>query len=434
MSTQAAAVETRSVATLERRPALAGARVVSASMLLSGLLIYAFFVLAARSLGGAVFGQIATLWAAMFIVVIIFFRPLEQTSARAIADRRARGEEVRTVLRSVLAVCGVMLLALGLAAVPAWEPVSERLFLGNNTMTAMLLVGIAAYGIAYVSRGIITGARWFAGYGLGLTVDSVARLAIAAPLVWVASQNAAAAAVTVAGLVGALAPFLVGRRRLEPLLAKGGGESFHLGSTLAFAAPASVIAAADQLLVNGSPLLVMIEGGPQASKVAGIVFAATMLVRVPVYVFQGVAASILPNLTRMNVLEDGGRFRKAVVQTAAVLLGGGALIVGFAAVAGPEAMRLVYGDDFAVGRLELVLLGAGVACYLAATTFSQALLALDRGVAAAAAWGLSAFLFVGLYVVLPGNELMRISAAFVAATLADLIVLAAVLLMRRRRS
>ena len=400
-------------------------------MLASGLLIYAFFVLAARTLSAEAYGQIAVLWAAMFIVVIFLFRPLEQTTARAVADRRARGDEVRTVLRSVVAVCGALLLLLGLAAVPTWDAISDRLFLGDSTMTAMLLVGIGAYAVAYVSRGIVTGARWFGGYGLGLSVDAVARIAIAAPLVWVASKNVAAAAVTVAGLVGALAPLLVGRKRLAPLLEPGRGSSFHLRSTLAFAAPASVVAAADQLLVNGGPLLVMVEGGKDASKVAGVVFAATMLVRVPVYVFQGVAASILPNLARLNVLADAGRFRRAVVQTAAVLLAAGALIVGFAAVAGPEAMKLVYGDGFAVDRLELVLLGAGVACYLAATTFSQALLALDRGRSAAAAWALSAFLFVGLYTVLPGDELMRISMAFVAATVADLVVLAVVLLGRR---
>jgi O-antigen/teichoic acid export membrane protein len=433
MSTQAAALKAPPVAPKERRPALAGAWVVSASMLLSGLLIYAFFVLAARSLDAAAFGQIAVLWAAMFIVVIIFFRPLEQSTARALSDRRARGEEVRTVLRSAALVCAALLAVLGLAAVPAWGAVSERLFLGDDLMTAILMVGIASYAIAYFSRGIVTGARWFGGYGLGLTTDAVARLLIAVPLIFMASKNAAAAAVTVAGLVGALVPLYVGRGRLTPLLAPGGGTTFHMGSTLAFAAPASVIAAVDQLLVNGSPLLVMLDGGPDASKVAGVVFAATMLVRVPVYVFQGVAASILPNLTRLQVLSDAARFRRAVLQTAAFLLGAGALIIGFAALLGPEAMHLVYGEDFSVGRLELVLLGAGVACYLAATTFSQALLALDRGVQAAVAWGISAVLFVGLYVALSGGPLLRIAVAFVAATLADLILLS-VMLLRTTRS
>lgn len=430
MTTQAAAIDAAPVALPEKRPALAGAWVVSISMLASGFLIYAFHVLAARTLGGTAYGQIAVLWAAMFIVVIVLFRPLEQTTARALADRRARGEEVGTVLRSVTLLCAAMLVLLGIGAVLGWNEISDRLFLGDGAMTAMLAVGIGAYAVAYLSRGVVTGARWFGGYGLGLVADSVARLALAAPLVWVASKNSAAAAVTVAGLVGALVPLAAGRRRLRSSLAGGSGARFHLGATLTFAAPASVIAAADQLLVNGSPILVILGGSPDASRVAGLVFAATMLVRVPVYVFQGVAASILPNLARLQALEHPRRFRHAVVQTAGILLAAGGLIVGFAAAAGPESMRLLYGADFEAGRLELVLLGAGVACYLGGTTFSQALLALDRGAGAALAWAGSAVLFVGLYAALAGEPLMRIAVAFAVAALVDLLLLA-VLLLRR---
>jgi O-antigen/teichoic acid export membrane protein len=433
MSTQAAAIEAPPAAFHEKRPALAGAWVVSLSMLASGLLIYAFHVLAARTLGGHAYGQIAVLWAAMFIVVIVLFRPLEQTTARALADRRARGEEVATVFRSVALLSVAMLVVLGVAAAIGWNQISDKLFLGDGMMTAMLVVGIGAYAAAYVSRGVVTGARWFGGYGIGLVTDAVARLAIAAPLIWVASKSSAAAAVTAAGLVGALLPLAVGHRRLRAALSGGSGGRFHLGSTLTFAAPASVIAAADQLLVNGSPLLVILGGGPDASRVAGVVFAATMLVRVPVYVFQGVAASILPNLARLQALADQARFRHAVVQTAGILLASGALIVGFAALAGPESMRLVYGADFEAGRLELVLLGAGVACYLAGTTFSQALLALDRGAGAALAWAASAVLFIGLYVLLAGESLMRIAVAFAVASFVDLVLLAALLLRRTAR-
>ena len=433
MSTQAAAIEARAVSVTEKRPAFAGAWVVSGSMLASGVLIYAFHVLAARSLGGAAYGQIAVLWATMFIVVIVLFRPLEQTTARALADRRARGEEVGTVLRSVASVCAGLLLVLGAIAALGWNEIGDRLFLGDGVMTAMLMVGIAAYAVAYVSRGVVTGARWFGGYGLGLLADALARLAIAAPLVWIVSKNSAAAGVTVAGLAGAVVPLWIGRRRLATALRGGDGARFHLGATLAFAGPASVIAAADQLLVNGSPLLVILDGGGEASRLAGLVFAATMLVRVPVYVFQGLAASILPNLTRLQALEDRARFRKDVLHTAGLLLAAGSLIVAFAAAVGPESMRFLYGSEFEAGRTELVLLGVGVACYLAGTTFSQALLALDRGAGAAVAWAASAVVFVGGYLLLDGGALMRVSLAFALATVLDLALLALLLLARTLR-
>jgi O-antigen/teichoic acid export membrane protein len=189
-----------------------------------------------------------------------------------------------------------------------------------------------------------------------------------------------------------------------------------------------VIAGADQLLVNGAPLLVVVGGGGEASKAAGIVFAATMLVRVPVYVFQGLAASLLPNLTHMQARDDAARLRRAVVQTAAFLLGAGGIIVIGAATIGPRVTSLLYGPGFEAGRVQLALLAAGVGCYLAASTFSQALLAVGAATRAAAAWAATAGLFVALYAALPGTPLTRVSVTFAAAAFVDLLLLAVLLL------
>ncbi|MDP9491942.1 MAG: hypothetical protein M3P42_07045 [Actinomycetota bacterium] len=411
-----------------RRQALAGAGLVSAATLGSGLLIYGFHVLAARKLGPEAYGQIAVLWAALFLTVIVLFRPLEQTTSRETANRLARGEEAGTVLWAVSRLAAGLLLALALGVALGWSFITERLFLGNNNMTAMLLVGIAFYGGAYVARGLLAGTRWFPGYGLGLVADSVVRLLVAAPLLVFASTDLAAAAIAAAGLGGLVVPLAVGHRRLRKALRGSNESSFRLGSALGFAMPAGVVAGADQVLVNGGPLLVMLGGGAGASKAAGVVFAATMLVRVPVYLFQGFAASLLPNLTRLHAVDGAIRFRRAVYQTVGLLFAGGVLIVAGAALAGPQGMRILYGDDFIVGRLELVLLGAGVAFYLGAATFSQALLALGAAGRTAIGWTSAAALFVALYAVVPGEPLFRIAVAFLAATAAGLVALAATLL------
>lgn len=426
VSAEAAVV--RVPAVKARRQALAGAGLVSAATLGSGLLIYGFHVLAARKLGPDAYGQIAVLWAALFLTVIVLFRPLEQTTSRETANRLARGEEAGTVVLAVGRLAAGLLLALGLGLALGWTFVTDRLFLGNDAMTAMLLAGIVFYGGAYVTRGLLAGTRWFPGYGLGLVADSVVRLLVAAPLVVFASQNLAAAAIAAAGIGGLVVPLVVGRRRLRTALRGSSESSFRLGSALGFAMPAGVIAGADQVVVNGGPLLVMLGGGAGASKAAGVVFAATMLVRVPVYLFQGLAASLLPNLTRLQAVDGAIRFRRAVQQTVGLLLVGGVVIVVGAALAGPEGMQILYGDDFAAGRLELVLLGAGVAFYLGAATFSQALLALGAAGRAAIAWSSSAVLFVVLYAVVPGEPLFRIGVAFLGATAVGLAATAAALL------
>lgn len=426
----AAVEQTEPVVALRARPLLSGTWLLAGAMVASGVLTYAFLVLAARALGPYDYGQIGVLWGSMFIGAIVLFRPLEQTTSRAIADRLTRGEEVATVLRSVGLICAVLVGAGAIAAAAAWGVLTRRLFHGDDLLTAMLVAGTAAYGLQYLARGLLGGVRWFKGYSLGLLADASARLLLAAPLVVFASRGLAAAALVGAGLAGAVVPLLIGRRRLRGIAGGGGGTQFHIRSAAAFAAPATAIAAADQMLVNGGPLLV-VAGGASA-KAAGVVFAATMLVRAPVYVFQGVAASLLPNLTRLQADPDGEPFRRAIIRAAVVLLSAGVAIVSMTAVLGPRAMAL-YGSGFEAGRAELVMLAIGVACYLAAGTFSQALLSLDGGLAAAAAWSVAAGAMVAAYAAAPGSPLERVSSAFAAAMIVGTVLLGVLLARKVRR-
>ena len=388
--------------------------------------------MAARTLGPTAYGQIAVLWGAMFLIAIVLFRPVEQTTSRAIADRLARGEEVRSVLRAVGSLSLMLIVAAAVLAILGWSTLTERLFDGDNAMTTMLVAGVVAYGMSYLVRGVLGGTRWFAGYSLGLVVDSVARLAVAAPLLLVASKLTAATAVVAAGVAGAIVPLLVGRKHLRGLRDPGAGAPFKLSSALSFAGPAGVVAGADQLFVNGGPLLVVAAGGPGATRAAGIVFAATMLVRAPVYVFQGLAAALLPNLTHLQATADAALFRRAVLRTVGFLLGCGGLIAAGMALAGPAAMSTLYGADFHAARVDLVILGLGVGFYLAASTISQALLAVDRASAAAKAWAVSAAAFIAFYFAIPGGSLMRVSGAFTCATLVCLTLLGVALSGRMR--
>ena len=419
MSTQAAVARGTGVTARRRGRALAGGGLVSVATAVSGVLTFAFHVLAARSLGVTAYSQIAVLWAVIFVVAVILFRPLEQTLSRTVAERLARGEEAKSVLRTVSILGVAILLMVGVVAVLAWAPITQRLFLGNGLMTAMLLAAVVAYALSYVVRGLVAGLRWFEFYALVLIADAVARIVVAAPLVVAGSQTLAAVALVAAGFAGALVPLRLRKSSLVSALGGRAGPSFRLGGALAFAGPAGVIAAVDQLLTNGSPLLVRMSGGADASKAAGIVFAATMLVRIPAYLFQGLAASLLPNFTHLQAREHLAEFRASVVKAAAVLFGVGALLTAAIAVLGPWAMS-IFGSDFHAGRSDLVLLAAGVAFYLAASTLSQALLSLDSGVLAAIPWLLSGTLFIAAYAAVQGGSLYRVSVAFVLASACNL--------------
>jgi O-antigen/teichoic acid export membrane protein len=409
-----------------------GAVLMSAGTVGSGLLAYAFNAVAARTLGPDAYGPIAVLWAAMFLVAVVLFRPVEQTLSRAVAERTAVGQDARQVVRPVAVLAVVTALVAITACALAWGAITDRLFDGQGVLTAMLLVGIAGYGASYFVRGLVGGRRWYAGYGVLLLADGGVRLALVLPLYVWASTSLAAAALAAAAIAGAVAPLVLhGRTSITQLAGTEEGAPFRLRSAAGFAASTTVLAAGDQILLSGGPVLVMLHGGENASKAAGLVFAATMLVRAPAYLFQGVAAALLPNLTTMLAQDDEHGFRRAVARTVAILAAfAGAMVLGAFAV-GPTVMGILYGDGFDAGRTELALLAAGAGGYLVAATLSQAALARDEAVGAAAIWAASAAIFVALELALSGDALMRVAVAFCVATLCNATAFWALSFVRR---
>jgi O-antigen/teichoic acid export membrane protein len=408
-----------------------GAAVLSVGTLASGLLAYAFNVLAARSLGPAAYGPVAVLWAAVFLSAVVLFRPLEQTLSRSIAERKAHGIESGNVVRSVARVAAAITAVTMIVCLVAWTPITDTLFAGHSGLTLALAVSILGYCLSYLVRGVVGGLRWFGGYGVLLLADGGVRLLVAAPLVFIASPGVAATAVALAAIGGAIAPLMVRRHRLRDRLQEDGSADFDVYEALRFAGPVTAVAAAEQVLVSGGPLLVMLAGGSGAAAAAGVVFAATMLVRGPVFLFQGISAALLPSLTRLDALGDRTKFRRSVLQVAALVGVFSGLLVAGALAVGPQAMNMLYGDGFEATRFELALLCAGIGAYLLAATLSQAVLARGQARAAGTIWGLAAFAFVGIELLATGSSLHRVSVAFAAA--AFLMAALFIALVTRRR-
>lgn len=392
------------------------AAVLSLGTLASGTLAYAFNVLAARSLGPEAFGPVAILWATLFLVAVLLFRPLEQTMSRAVAERVAHGEDARGTVRAVARLSATVA---GLAAalcVLAWEPLTSVLFSGRDELTLALALGLVGYAGSYAVRGIASGLRWFTGYGVVLLADGAVRVVVALPLVFLASPAVAAAAICTAAIAGALAPLAVGGRRALSRLEGEPAAPLRVRRAGRFAGPAAVVAACEQVLISGGPILLLLTGGRDAATEAGVLFAATMLVRAPVFLFQGLAASLLPQLTTFHARDDQAAVRRATLLTASALSGFAVVLALGALVAGPDAMSILYGADFEAGSTVLALLALGVGAFLIAATFSQAALARERVGAAAAAWAASATVFVALNLGLAAAPFTRVAIAFAAAS------------------
>lgn len=432
-----------------------GAAILSVGIGATGLITFGYFALASHALDPTQYGQISLLWSAIFIIVSVLYRPVEQLLSRTIADHDARGIPGNHHLR----VAATIQLALGLLfvvlAIALRDPIQNDLFAGSATLYWILVVAVLSYAASYFARGYLAGHRRFELYGglvlmeatsrclfaLAVTVGivegqtAVALGMAAAPIVSLtvvplalsrgiaAAQPVAGAASFDAGSAGAadtrgvadesLAATLDAAARDEPsarepefTLARGGG----------FAAAVLAIMLCEQTFLNAGPLLVKATGGAEGAAIAGFTFNVLLIARAPLQLFQAIQTSILPHLTRLSVSGEQDPFKRSVNLTLVAIAGFAACVsIGMLAI-GPWLMSVVFGDDGDYTRFGLVAVSIGMGLYLSAATLNQALLARGRAPQATIAWISAALGFVAFLLFVEFDDrVLQVELGFVGA-------------------
>jgi O-antigen/teichoic acid export membrane protein len=151
----------------------------------------------------------------------------------------------------------------------------------------------------------------------------------------------------------------------------------------------------------------------------------------PLQLFQAVQGSLLPHLAGLQATAGNAEFRHAIRVT--VLASGGfGLAVGLGLFAiGPVLVGAVFDIERDLARGGLALVGFGMGLHLVAGTLNQAALAREQAPAAAAAWLLTAALFVAfLLSPLVDDQLLRAETGYFGGTALLCVLLAGV--YRRR--
>ena len=111
----------------------------------------------------------------------------------------------------------------------------------------------------------------------------------------------------------------------------------------------------EQVLVSSGALFVRAAEGAAA---AGFIFNVLLIARAPLVLFQAVAASLLPHLTRLRARGDETSeeaFRASLVNTMLLIAAfAGTVTVGVLAI-GPQVMQIAFGDQFEYDRLGLAI-------------------------------------------------------------------------------
>ena len=371
------------------------AATLSAGVGLAGVLTYVFFALASHNLEPVAYGELVVLWSAVFVTISILHRPVEQLISRGVAEHRARGESVGATIRAAALIQGVVALGFALAALALRGQLEDGLLSGDETLYWIYVGSVLAFAASFFARGFLAGEGRFQLLGALLVFESASRMAFSlAVAVGIADgRTAIAVGIAVAPLVSLIVvplAFASTRRHTDPPT-RSGRPRF---SSSSFAAAVFVIMLSEQVLLNGGPLLV---NGAEGAAAAGFIFNVLMLARAPLLVFQGIAISLLPHLTRLRSSGSGeadAAFGLSVTVTLRAVAGFAAVVAVTVAAAGPQLMQLAFGDRFDYDRTGLLIVTAAMGLYLAATTLSQASLAQGQARRAASAWSACAVVFL----------------------------------------
>jgi len=391
----------------------------------TGVITYFFFALASHNLDRHDYGELVVLWSAVFITVGVLYRPVEQLLSRTIAEREAHGEPITGPVRIAGTIQGALALLFAIVALALKGPLTDDLLSGNESLYWILVGAVLAYSASYFARGFFAGTRRFTLYAVLMLFESVARtaFALAVALGITSGQTAIALGIVIAPFASLLVvPFAIGRRvRREPAGrapaddSEGGAPAFTLAHGSGFAAAVLVIMLSEQAFLNAGPLLV---NATTSAAAAGFIFNVLMIARAPLQLFQAVATSLLPHLTR---LRSGGTttgeeaFRLSIRSTLWAVAAFASFTALVVAVAGPQLMQIAFGDKFTYDRAGLLIVTVGMGLYLCAATLNQAAVAQGQVRRASVCWAACAIAFVAWNLIPAGDEFRRIEVGFTAA-------------------
>jgi len=386
-----------------------GSGTVGAWLLVTGLASYGFLTITGRALGPERYGALSALWALGFLLGPGACLPVEQEVSRALASRRARGLGGGPVVRRAAIGTAVLAAVLAGGALAAGPWLVTHLFDDQVLLLAGLALLLVGYTIEYLVRGVLAGNARFGPYGLLLGAEAGSRLLAAIVLVAVGVATAGPY-----GIVLGVAPFigvLVALRRRDGLVTPGPPAPWReLSRAFGWLLAGSLFA---QALVNTGPILVQLLAPEQNDAATGQFLASLVVARIPVFLFQGVQAALLPRLAGHA---GAGQVRDLRFETRRMTAAVGALCVVAtlgAWLVGPEVVSIAFGADFALESRDLALLAAASCIYLLGLTLSQALIALRRQPRVAIGWGVG--LAVLVVVTLLGDDLLlRVELGFLA--------------------
>jgi O-antigen/teichoic acid export membrane protein len=386
-----------------------GTTAIGVGLLIGGLAAYAFITISSRDLGAEQYSPVAMLWALSFMLGPGFFLPLEQETARVVARRGSQGLGSAPVVR-MAAIMGLgVALLLALTSILAAPWAIDAIFDGNALLFIGLLVVVFGLGASHLAKGVLAGLGRFPAYGRYLVGEGGGRLLLVLAVIFLSdSVGPYGLAIGLAPFVGLLVALAGQKELLEP------GPPAHLGDLSRALGSLMAASVAMAFLINVSPLAVELLADDTQAGESGRFLNALLIARIPLFFFQAIQASLLPELSRLAGIGDHGELWRVLRRLLRLLTTLSLVTVVAAAFLGPLAVEVAFGSGFAVDARDMVLLTASSGLLMIAGSLAQALIACQSQGSVAVSWVVGVAVFP--LAILVGDDLFfRVEFGLLAA-------------------
>jgi len=370
------------------------------------VLSFAFFAIAARALEARDYTSLTLLWSVTFLAVSVLLRPVEQLLARELASRGATRGNVRETAGLLAAGVGVLVIL-----VVAGREQLRGLFDSDVAVWA-LAATCAAFAATSFVRGLLAGHGRFGAYTAVNLVEALVRVVVAAAVLVGLEPGFELLAFSLAA--GPLVALAVVPPRTHNVTDGDPGTTSSRRARLGFTGAATTVALSEQVILT-APVVVLALADAPAPAIA-LTFNLMLVARAPLQILQAVQTVLLPYLAGLHAAGALTSLRDTLVKVAGSALAAGAVAVVLAAMIGPEAMRVLFGDLATDSGLTAGLLVAGLTMHAVAALVAQGALAIGAGPPSARVWVAATAGSVVWLVLVPEPSPMDVAAGYAMAT------------------
>ena len=370
--------------------------------MVTGLFAYVYIGVGTREYGADEFSGVAQLWTIWFFGASVLTFPLQHW-----VIQRLRTDGHGGAVRAVLPRLALITLGIGGAVSLVSLALNDDLF-GDDSLLYPVLAGVVVVGSAAMGilRGGLAGRGRFVATGTAIGTENMARAVLGGLAIAIgASVDVYGSAIALGFLTIAFWPSAL---RFEGPVTGHVSPFAFLGNV----AGGTVIA---QSILTGGPVVLSLVGGTRDEVTS--LFTALALFRAPYIVALGLSIRVTAALTdlvvagRSDVLERVRRSTTAAAVGLMALGGAGAWLLG------QDVLRLIFGDEIDLTRLECAGLAVGSVAALATLALTLVQMTGTTGGRVLQAWVIALVVGAVTMVAVPLDPLPRVVVAFLASEL-----------------